>query len=88
MLQVIHEQFQEGELLPIMHKSNFCTAVDCTLKWGLVAPLEAEVPQWRSECGQGTEHPAHEITPSGVASSFTLRVGGTRCTSQVAHANV
>lgn len=60
-----------------MRMRNYCIACPCTFERGLVATLEAEVPQGRLQCGQGIEQPLHEQAPSGLAANFTLHITGT-----------
>ena len=81
-------------VLPDMPKSNCCTAGHCTCKWGLVAALEAEVTQWRTQPRQGIEHSSNEGAPSVLAANVTLRVVGTRwmwslwCWRKLLHAHI
>ena len=60
-----------------MRTSNCCTACHCTLEWGLVAALEAEVPQRRTQRRQGIQNPSNEGPPAFLAASFTLHVMST-----------
>ncbi len=60
-----------------MGMRNYCIACPCTFERGLVATLEAKVPQGRLQCGHGSEQPLHEQAPSGLAANFTLHIVGT-----------
>ena len=61
-----------------------CTAFQRTCERGLVAALQAEMPQWCTQGGQGLQNPFDEGTTALFTTSFALRVIGTQQCDQCA----